>query len=82
MLNLYFILVRPNEGDAYPIGSLPINTVICNVETSPGLGGFFARGAGTCCTILRKVGHRVVISIPSKREISLDQMCIAVVGKF
>jgi len=73
--------VRPNEGDAYPLGSLAVNTVVCNVEPSPGFGGYFARGAGTQCTILRKIGNRVVISIPSKREISVDQMCIGVVGR-
>lgn len=47
----------------------------------PGCGGFYARGAGTFCTIVRKVGQRVVILIPSKREMSVDHNCMAVVGK-
>jgi large subunit ribosomal protein L2 len=72
--------VRPNEGDAYPIGSLSINTVVSSVEINPGAGGFFARGAGTYCTILRKIGQRVVFAAPSKREYSVEQMCMAVVG--
>jgi len=75
------IAVRANEGDAYPLGSLPVNSKICCVEMTPGSGGFYARGAGTSCTILRKVGQRVIIMIPSKREMSLDQNCMAVVGR-
>lgn len=73
--------MRPNEGDAYPIGSLPVNTVICCVERSPGTGAIFARAAGTFCTILRKVGQRVVFAAPNKHEFSVDQKSMAVVGK-
>jgi len=75
------IAVRPNEGDAYPVGSLPVNTVICCVELYPGSGGSFARGAGTFCTILRKIGDRVIIAAPSKHEFSIEQLCVAVVGR-
>jgi len=73
--------VRPNEGDAYPVGSLPVGTIVCCVEAFPGAGGYFARGAGTSCTVLRKVGQRVIIQIPSKNEISVEQMCVGVVGR-
>lgn len=79
MLNIFS--VKTKEGDAHPLGSMPLNTVVCCVEKFVGWGGFYARGAGTSCTIVRKVGQRVVILIPSKREISLDQKCMAVVGK-
>ncbi|ODM95547.1 39S ribosomal protein L2, mitochondrial [Orchesella cincta] len=59
------IAVRANEGDAYPLGK----------------GGYFARAAGTCCKILRKIGQRVVVLNAKKREISLPQNCMAVVGR-
>jgi len=75
------IAVRPNEGDAYPVGSLPIGCVVCCVEFMPGRGGFFGRGAGTSCKIQRKIGQHVVVQIPSKREISISQNCMAVVGR-
>ncbi|ODM87263.1 39S ribosomal protein L2, mitochondrial [Orchesella cincta] len=74
------IAVRANEGDAYPLGSLPVNTIICCVEIHAGEGGYFARAAGTCCKILRKIGQRVVVLNAKKREISLPQNCMAVVG--
>jgi len=73
--------VRPNEGDAYPVGSLPAGCIVNSVEFMPGYGGFYARGAGTSCTIMRKVGQRVIVQIPSKREVSLAQECMAVVGE-
>jgi len=75
------IPVRANEGDAHPLGALPVGSVISNVETYPGTGGYFARAAGTKCQILRKVGDRVIIQAPSKHEISLSQNCMAVVGR-
>jgi len=75
------IAVRANEGDAWPLGSLPVNTKICCVEIDPGAGGFYARAAGSSCTIVRKLGNRVIVLIPSKRELSLDQTCMAVVGR-
>jgi large subunit ribosomal protein L2 len=75
------IAVRPNEGDAYPVGSLPIGCTICCVEMTPGRGGYFGRGAGTACKIQRKIGQQVVVLIPSKREISISQNCMAVVGR-
>lgn len=75
--------MRPNEGDAYPVGSLSVNTTICCVESYPGSGGVFARAAGTSCTIVRKIGERVIIigGTKRKRETSILQTCMAVVGK-
>jgi len=75
------IPVRGSEGDAHPLGALPVGSVVCNVETFPGTGGYFARAAGTSCQILRKVGDRVIIQAPSKHEISLSQECMAVLGR-
>jgi len=73
--------VRPSEGDAWPLGALPVGTVVHNVETLPGNGGYFARAAGTCCQILRKIPGRVIVQIPSKREVSLSEECMATVGR-
>lgn len=73
--------MKPSEGDAWPLGALPVGTIVHCVEPIPGGEGYFARAAGTSCEILRKVGERVIIRIPSKHEISLSQECMAVVGK-
>lgn len=73
--------VLPNEGDAFPLGALPVGTVVNCIEKIPGSGGFFVHAAGGQATILRKVNERVVVKMPSKLEISFDQRCMATVGQ-
>jgi len=73
--------VRPSEGDAYPLGALPIGTAVNCVEKYPGLGGFLIHAAGTCGTILRQDGDRVIIQMPSKKRFSLHETCMATVGR-
>lgn len=74
--------VRPNEGDAYPLGALPIGTRVHCVEKYPGLGGTLIHTAGSYATITKKApNNRVVISMPSKREFSLPEICMCTVGR-
>ncbi|XP_065445955.1 large ribosomal subunit protein uL2m isoform X2 [Chrysemys picta bellii] len=40
--------VSANEGDAYPLGALPVGTLINNLESHPGKGAQYIRAAGTC----------------------------------
>lgn len=76
------IPVTPNEGDSYPLGALPVGTLVHCVEKEPGQGGVYVHSAGTSATILRKDGDdRVVIKVPSKREFSIDKHCMATVGR-
>ncbi|XP_066994563.2 large ribosomal subunit protein uL2m [Anabrus simplex] len=75
------IPVRPNEGDAYPLGALQMGTVVNCVERYAGKGAHYAQSAGTYCTIIRRVGERIIIQLPSKHEVSLSQECMAVVGR-
>ncbi|OXU27681.1 hypothetical protein TSAR_011611 [Trichomalopsis sarcophagae] len=75
------IPVLPNEGDAYPLGALPVGTTVHCVEKYAGCGGVLIHSAGTYGTITRKVGTRVIVKVPSKREFSLDQSCMATVGR-
>ncbi|GJQ68897.1 mRpL2 [Trypoxylus dichotomus] len=68
------IPVRPNEGDAYPLGALPVGTEVNCVEKYPGLGGFLVHAAGTCAKILRKTpDNHVIIQMPSKKEFALPE---------
>lgn len=76
------IPVRANEGDAYPLGALPMGTRVNCVEKYPGLGGFFIHSAGCYATIVRKApNNHVVISVPSKREFSLPETCMCTIGR-
>lgn len=76
-----FSSVRAAEGDAHPVGSLPLGTIVHNVEIFPGEGGKFARAAGTSAQLMRKVDERCILRLPSKREISVSQECMVTVGR-
>nr|XP_012145793.1 PREDICTED: 39S ribosomal protein L2, mitochondrial [Megachile rotundata] len=74
--------IRPNEGDCYPLKAMPLGTVVNCVEKYPGLGGFLIHAAGTCGIIKKYDGDdRVVVKMPSKREFSLHESCMATVGR-
>lgn len=40
--------VLANEGDAHPLGALPVGTLINNLELQPGKGAQYIRAAGEC----------------------------------
>lgn len=73
--------VRASEGDAYPLGALPVGTQVNCVEKHPGLGGSLIHSAGTFATISKHDGDRVIIKVPSKQIFSLHNTCMATVGR-
>ncbi|XP_022218185.1 39S ribosomal protein L2, mitochondrial [Drosophila obscura] len=75
------IPVRPNEGDAYPLGAMPVGTRIHCLEKNPGQQCHLIHAAGTFGTILRKFDDKVVVQLPSKREFAFDRICMATVGR-
>lgn len=75
------IPVSPQEGDAHPLGALPLGTQVNCVEKYTGCGAFYSHAAGTYCTIMRRVGDRVIVQLPSKIEVSLPMENMAVVGR-
>ncbi|KAK4880871.1 hypothetical protein RN001_004190 [Aquatica leii] len=80
--NIPRIPVRPKEGDAYPLGALPLGTQVHCVEKYPGLGGFLVHAAGTYATITRKApDNHIVVQMPSKKEFSLPHICMCTVGR-
>ncbi|GFS43239.1 39S ribosomal protein L2, mitochondrial [Trichonephila inaurata madagascariensis] len=75
------IPVCPVEGDAHPIGALPIGTLVHNIEFIPGAGGICVRAAGTSAQYIRKVDNKCFVQLPSKRQLLLDEKCMVVVGR-
>lgn len=43
---LFYSAVSANEGDAYPLGALPVGTLVNNLEIQPGKGSEYIRAAG------------------------------------
>ncbi|XP_053314518.1 39S ribosomal protein L2, mitochondrial [Spea bombifrons] len=73
--------VSAQEGDAHPLGALPVGTLINNLEVVPGKGAQYIRAAGTCGVLLRKVNGTAIVQLPSKRQIQVLEGCVATVGR-
>ena len=73
--------VRVQEGDAWPLGAIPPGTSVNNVERIVGEGGFYCHYAGGSATVGRRIDNMIVVKLASKKEIALDEKCMAVVGK-
>ena len=71
--------VRP--GNALPVKSIPVGTVIHNVEAQPGSGSKMIRSAGSFGQLMAKEGEHAQIRMPSGevRQVQLD--CKATVGQ-
>src|SRR3989344_4706989 len=67
-------------GNALPLKSIPVGTVVHNVELTPGRGGQLARGAGTGATIAAKEGNYVQVKLPSGELRKVLSACMATVG--
>ncbi|XP_077341482.1 LOW QUALITY PROTEIN: large ribosomal subunit protein uL2m-like [Lithobates pipiens] len=73
--------VLAQEGDAHPLGALPIGTLINCLEVIPGKGALCIRAAGTCGVLLRKVNGTAIVQLPSKRQVQVLETCVATVGR-
>ncbi|KER24140.1 hypothetical protein T265_08128 [Opisthorchis viverrini] len=56
-VDIPLIPVSPREGDAYPVGALPVGTSVCLVELYPGEGAIRCRAAGTSASVVRRGKH-------------------------
>ncbi len=70
--------VKP--GNAMPIGSIPVGTVVHNVETKPGAGGSLARSAGTYVMVAGRDGANVIIKLKSGETRMVPASCMASIG--
>ncbi|KAM9727893.1 large ribosomal subunit protein uL2m isoform 1-T1 [Menidia menidia] len=73
--------VSANEGDAYPLGALPVGTLVNNLEVQPGKGSEYIRAAGTSGVLLRKVNGTAIVQLPSKQQVQVLETCIVTVGR-
>ena len=67
-------------GNALPIMSIPVGTMIHNIELRPGKGGELARSAGASAQILGREGNYVMIRLSSVEQRKVLGTCYATVG--
>ena len=70
--------VKP--GNAAPMRSIPVGTVVHNVELKPGKGGQIARSAGTYAQIVGRDGDYTQIRLGSGEIRRVHSTCIASIG--
>lgn len=68
-------------GNALPLSSIPVGTIIHNIEMRPGKGAQMARGAGVGATLAAKLGQYCQVRLPSGEVRQVLSTCIASVGQ-
>jgi large subunit ribosomal protein L2 len=68
-------------GNCLPLSSMPIGTIVHNIEIKPGRGAQMIRSAGTSAVVLAKEGALVHIKLPSGEVRVFKEECKATVGQ-
>jgi large subunit ribosomal protein L2 len=68
-------------GNVLPLGKIPLNTPIHNIELKPGRGAQMVRSAGTLAEIVAREGEMVHVKLPSGEIRQLSMNCKAVIGR-
>jgi large subunit ribosomal protein L2 len=71
--------IRP--GNCLPIESIPVGTMIHNIEMQIGKGGQLVRSAGTSAQLLAREGEYAQIRLPSGEIRLINKRCFAVIGQ-
>jgi large subunit ribosomal protein L2 len=73
--------VEIKPGNALPLESIPVGSLVHNIEFVPGKGGQLLHSAGTCAQITSKEGKYVVLKLPSGELRKFHRRCWATVGQ-
>lgn len=68
-------------GCAMPLKTMPVGTVIHNIEMTPGCGGQMVRSAGAQARLMSREGKYCVIELPSGELRRVLSECMATVGQ-
>jgi len=68
-------------GNCLPISSIPVGTVIHNIELNPGRGAQLVRSAGTAAQLMAKDGELAQVRLPSGEVRYIRMNCMAVIGQ-
>lgn len=69
------------SGNSLPISSIPVGTLIHNIEVKEGRGGQLVRSAGGAAQLLAKEGDFAQVRMPSGEVRLIRQTCYATIGQ-
>jgi large subunit ribosomal protein L2 len=72
---------EPRPGNTLPLGSIPVGTMVHNIEMQPGRGGQMVRAAGGAAQIMAKEGEEATLRLPSGEMRKVSVRCRATVGQ-
>ncbi len=67
-------------GNALPLASIPVGTVIHNVELHPGKGAQLVRAAGNMAQLMAKENGMALLRLPSGELRNVPENCMATIG--
>ncbi|MBN1298895.1 MAG: 50S ribosomal protein L2 [Actinobacteria bacterium] len=68
-------------GNCLPLKSIPVGTIVHNIELKPGKGAEMARSAGSAAQVLAKEEKYAQIKLPSSEVRLVDVNCRACIGQ-
>jgi large subunit ribosomal protein L2 len=69
------------EGNAMPLGKIPLGSMVHNVEYREGRGGQLIRSAGAYAEVVAKEGNMVQLKLPSSEVRNFRETCRATIGQ-
>ncbi len=72
--------VQPEIGNAMPLATIPLGTIISCIELHPGQGASIARSAGAFAQLMARDGKFATIKLPSGETRMILTTCIATIG--
>jgi large subunit ribosomal protein L2 len=67
-------------GNSLPLAEIPEGIPVCNIESSPGSGGQFARSSGVYGILIAHDVGKTVVQLPSGEMKWLSPQCMATIG--
>jgi large subunit ribosomal protein L2 len=68
-------------GNCMPLSSIPVGSLVHNIEVKEGKGGQLVRSAGTAAQLIAKEGDFAQIRMPSGEVRLIRQNCYATIGQ-
>lgn len=72
--------VEPKVGNAMPLQSIPLGTMVHNIELQPGRGAQLVRSAGVAAQVMAKDAGYVTVKLPSGEMRRVLARCYATIG--
>ncbi len=68
------------QGNILALKDIQLGTLVYNIESRPGDGGKMIRTGGNSALLTKRLGKKIGILMPSKKEVWINENCKATIG--